>query len=120
MSLLAKMSSGPAVSAVSPRREFGAYEALWLEPGATFKSLAERFAADFDDRDRVLAGRSAVVFCVGRQLERTVGLNTAAGAGLLFAVLEEDERVGKAGGGRTVFPGDLAFNGVDAAGIAAG
>jgi len=46
MSLLAKMSSGPAVSAVSPRREFGAYEALWLEPGATFKSLAERFAAD--------------------------------------------------------------------------
>jgi DNA processing protein len=34
------------VSSVSPRRELGAYEALWLEKGATFKSLAERFAAD--------------------------------------------------------------------------
>jgi DNA processing protein len=33
-------------TAVSPRRELGAYEALWLEKGATFKSLAERFAAD--------------------------------------------------------------------------
>jgi DNA processing protein len=46
MSLLAKMNSGPAVSAVSPRRELGAYEALWLEQGATFKSLAEKFASD--------------------------------------------------------------------------
>jgi len=40
------MNSGPAVSPVSPRRELGAYEALWLEKGATFKSLAQRFAAD--------------------------------------------------------------------------
>ena len=31
--------------AVSPFREMGAYEALWSEPGATFKSLHERFAA---------------------------------------------------------------------------
>ena len=46
MNLLARMNSGPAVSPVSPRRELGAYEALWLEKGATFKSLAERFAAD--------------------------------------------------------------------------
>jgi DNA processing protein len=46
MNLLARMNSSPAVSAVSPRRELGAYEALWLEKGATFKSLAERFAAD--------------------------------------------------------------------------
>jgi DNA processing protein len=46
MNLLARMKSGPAVSSVSPRRELGAYEALWLEKGATFKSLAERFAAD--------------------------------------------------------------------------
>ena len=30
--------------AVSPFREMGAYEALWAEAGATFKSLSERFA----------------------------------------------------------------------------
>jgi DNA processing protein len=46
MNLVARMKSGPAVASVSPRRELGAYEALWLEKGATFKSLADRFAAD--------------------------------------------------------------------------
>lgn len=37
---------GPALSPISPRRELGAYEALFLEEGATFKKLAERFASD--------------------------------------------------------------------------
>lgn len=37
---------GPAVAPISPRRELGAYEALWLEKGATFKTLADRFASD--------------------------------------------------------------------------
>jgi len=46
MNLLARMNSEPAATAVSPKRELGAYEALWLEQGATFKTLAERFAAD--------------------------------------------------------------------------
>src|SRR5258708_40077476 len=46
MSLLARMNTGPAVTPISPRRELGAYEALWLEQGATFKTIAERFAAD--------------------------------------------------------------------------
>jgi DNA processing protein len=46
MNLIARMNSGPAVSSVSPRRELGAYEALWLEKGATFKTLADRFASD--------------------------------------------------------------------------
>lgn len=46
MNLLARMNLGPAVAAVSPRRELGAYEALWLEEGATFKTLADRFATD--------------------------------------------------------------------------
>ncbi|MDO8876241.1 MAG: DNA-processing protein DprA [Pseudolabrys sp.] len=46
MNLLARMSEGPAISPVSPRRELGAYEALWLEQGATFKTIAERFASD--------------------------------------------------------------------------
>ena len=30
--------------AVSPFREMGAYEALWVQPSTTFKSLSERFA----------------------------------------------------------------------------
>lgn len=33
-----------AVHSVSPLRELGAYEALWLEPDTTFRSLAKRFA----------------------------------------------------------------------------
>lgn len=34
--------------AVSPFAEFGAYEALWDEQGASFKSIAARFAVDDD------------------------------------------------------------------------
>lgn len=43
---LALSDSGPALAPISPRRELGAYEALWLEMGATFKTLADRFALD--------------------------------------------------------------------------
>jgi DNA processing protein len=43
---LALSDSGPALAPISPRRELGAYEALWLEKGATFKSLADKFALD--------------------------------------------------------------------------
>lgn len=43
---LALSDAGPAISPISPRRELGAYEALWLEKGATFKTLADRFAND--------------------------------------------------------------------------
>lgn len=43
---LVQKHEGPAIAPISPRRELGAYEALWLEQGATFKSLADRFAAD--------------------------------------------------------------------------
>jgi DNA processing protein len=46
MSLLARMNTGPVVTPISPRRELGAYEAMWLEQGATFKTIAEKFAAD--------------------------------------------------------------------------
>lgn len=46
MRLLAAATTGPAKAPISPRAELGAYEALWLEPHATFKSIAERFAAD--------------------------------------------------------------------------
>ena len=37
---------GPARTLISPRRELGAYEALFLQKGTTFKTLAEKFAAD--------------------------------------------------------------------------
>lgn len=43
---LALSDSGPALAPISPRRELGAYESLWLEKGATFKTLADRFALD--------------------------------------------------------------------------
>lgn len=43
---LAQQHNGPALSPISPKRELGAYEAMWLESNATFKSIAERFAAD--------------------------------------------------------------------------
>ncbi len=43
---LALNATGPALSPISPRRELGAYEALWLEKGATFRSLAARFEGD--------------------------------------------------------------------------
>jgi len=43
---LARKSDGPAPLAISPKLELGAYESLWLEQGATFKTLAERFARD--------------------------------------------------------------------------
>jgi DNA processing protein len=46
MMRLALSDPGPALSPISPRRELGAYETLWLEKGATFKTLADRFAAD--------------------------------------------------------------------------
>lgn len=44
--LLAKRDEGPAIAPISPRLELGAYEAMWLEPKATFKTIADRFAAD--------------------------------------------------------------------------
>jgi len=46
MSLALRNEDGAARSPISPRLELGAYEALWLESGTTFKSIAERFAAD--------------------------------------------------------------------------
>ena len=39
-------SNSPALAPISPRRELGAYEALFLEQGATFKRLAEKFVSD--------------------------------------------------------------------------
>lgn len=46
MNLLAYCDDGPAKAPISPMLEMGAYEAMWLEKGASFKSIAEKFAAD--------------------------------------------------------------------------
>jgi len=48
MNITMKLSQpdSPFVSPISPRLELGAYEAMWLESGASFKSIAERFNAD--------------------------------------------------------------------------
>ena len=48
MNMMGKFApaTGPALAPISPLRELGAYEALWLEQGATFKTLADRFAGD--------------------------------------------------------------------------
>lgn len=43
---LALRAEGAALAPISPRLELGAYETLWLEQGATFKTLADRFARD--------------------------------------------------------------------------
>src|SRR6478672_2159794 len=44
--LLAKSDDGLAVAPISPFRELGAYEELWLQKGATFKTIADKFARD--------------------------------------------------------------------------
>jgi DNA processing protein len=46
MASLSAQGGSPAIAPISPRRELGAYEALWLERGATFKTIADRFAKD--------------------------------------------------------------------------
>ena len=46
MQLALSDDDGVARSPISPRLELGAYEALWLEDGTTFKTIADKFAAD--------------------------------------------------------------------------
>lgn len=46
VAFLSRPNRGPAVAPISPLRELGAYEELWLQQGATFKTIADRFAAD--------------------------------------------------------------------------
>jgi len=45
-SLFSNTGTGPLIDPISPLLEMGAYEAMWLEKGATFKQIAERLAAD--------------------------------------------------------------------------
>lgn len=63
-------TAGPAQSPISPQRELGAYEAMWLERGATFKTIAERFAADPDALPSDFVSSSAAAECSRRVLAR--------------------------------------------------
>ncbi len=47
-SLLNGGGNGALTAPISPRLEMGAYEAMWLENGATFKRIAERLEANPD------------------------------------------------------------------------
>jgi len=46
MRLAFSTDGGPATAPISPLLELGAYEAMWLEEGASVKKIADRFAAD--------------------------------------------------------------------------
>jgi DNA processing protein len=70
MNLLARMNSGPALSPISPGIEVGAYEALWLENGATFKTIADRFAANPDALPSDLVSRVSAEDCAVKVLAR--------------------------------------------------
>ena len=48
MSQLQLRSSDAPVASISPFREMGAYEALWAEDGASFKTIADRFRKNPD------------------------------------------------------------------------
>lgn len=72
-SLLSRADTGPAVAPISPRLELGAYEALWLEPGASFKSIAERFTRDPDALPSDFVLRSEAERCAAQVLQDLKG-----------------------------------------------
>lgn len=67
---LAFPSDGPVVAPISPRRELGAYEALWLQQGATFKTLAEKFAADPSALPSDFVGKEEASACADEVMKR--------------------------------------------------
>lgn len=69
MNLLSRMAAEPAIAPISPLRELGAYEALWLEKGATFKTIAEKFAADPQALPSDFVGEKDAMSCAHEVLE---------------------------------------------------
>src|SRR3954468_4179118 len=63
-------ATGPAKAPISPKRELGAYEALWLEQGATFKTIAERFADDPEALPSDFVSPATAEECARSVLER--------------------------------------------------
>jgi DNA processing protein len=70
MNLLARMNSGPALAPISPGLEVGAYEALWLESGATFKTIADKFAVMPDALPSELVAKEIAEECALKVLTR--------------------------------------------------
>ena len=70
MTLLAVHDNGPAKAPISPLRELGAYEAMWLEQGASFKSIAERFAADTEALPSDFVEPSKIQQCATEVMKR--------------------------------------------------
>jgi DNA processing protein len=75
MMRLALSDAGPALAPISPRRELGAYEALWLEKGATFKTLADRFAVDPEALPSDFVPAQIADQCAGEVMKKLKGSN---------------------------------------------
>ncbi|MBI1361297.1 MAG: DNA-processing protein DprA [Alphaproteobacteria bacterium] len=67
---LALMHDGLAVEAISPLRELGAYEALWLDPKSSFKTIAERFARNVSALPSDFVSRSEADSCAHQVLAK--------------------------------------------------
>ena len=70
MTRLALVGDGPAIAPISPLRELGAYEAMWLESGATFKKIADRFAADPEALPSDFVSASAAAQCASEVMAK--------------------------------------------------
>jgi DNA processing protein len=66
-------AAGPAKAPIVPHREMGAYEALWLEKGATFKTIADRFAQDPQALPSDFVEPSFAAECAAKVMERFRG-----------------------------------------------
>lgn len=59
-----------AFSSISPRREMGAYEAMWLDPKASFKTIADRFESDPTALPSDFVGRQQADDCAAEVMKR--------------------------------------------------
>ncbi|EJF91668.1 DNA-processing protein DprA [Bartonella tamiae] len=59
-----------AYKAISPRIEMGAYEAMWLEKGASFKSIAQKFLNDKKAMPSDLVSESEAEKCAKEVIQR--------------------------------------------------
>ena len=66
----ADANTSPFDAGISPFLEMGAYEALWLESGASFKKIAERFAGDPQARPSDFVERLKAEQCAGEVKKR--------------------------------------------------
>ena len=63
-------AEGPAVAPISPMLEMGAYEAMWLKQGASFKTIAERFRVDPQAMPSDFVSRAEAIACADEVMRR--------------------------------------------------